>query len=92
MEVIIIPKEQAKNYKQIRLNWHTGIDAVELEDGTFFISKFCYDLLPLDFKISIDEKEVDLKTTLSKLSIKTLEDTDYKVVAELEIEEIKIIK
>ena len=79
MTGLIIPKEQAPKYRKILLNWFTGIDAVELEDGTFFISKECYDMLPEGFEITRDEEKFNVKTELSKLTARKILSSEFKV-------------
>ncbi len=91
MDAIIIPKEQAPKYRRILLNWHIGIDPIELEDGTFFISKKCYNMIPEGFDISEDEIKLDLREELSKFAVRKILPAEFKL-ADIEIVEKQIIK
>ena len=86
MDAIIISKEQALKYRQLKFDWWWGIDATELKDGTFFISKKCYDLIPEGFKLIEDGGMRDVKDELSMLATKKLRVSDFKVA---EIDTIK---
>ena len=84
INAIIIPRDQALKYRQIKLNWYTGIDAVEMENGDYFISKKCYDMLPEGFEITRDEVKFNVKTELSKLTARKVLVRELKVADTLE--------
>jgi hypothetical protein len=65
------------------LNWFTGIDAIEAEDGNFILNEECLQLLKLE-KTVIDKKEIDLKSTLSSYPIKDKKDIIFKVYSEMD--------
>ena len=79
MRAIIIPRAEAPKYRRILLIPFTGIDATEKADGDYFIYEDVYKTIPVDFKLSVDEKEVTLKTELTKLPVVDLKTVDYKV-------------
>ena len=80
MRSIIIPKQQAYKFRKIKLNWHTGIDAVELEDGTWFIAEEDYKKLPSELTKSVGEKSYNIKSELKKLPVRELKSTDFKKI------------
>ncbi len=75
MNAVIIPRAEAHKYRKILINWHTGIDAIELADGDYFISEECLNMLTDDFEF----KKIKIKTELMKLKIKKLKEIDFKV-------------
>lgn len=77
--MIIIPRAEASKYRKIKLAWHTGIDAIELRNGDYFLKEECFDMLPVGFKYL----GVEIRTELAKLPRVELKKSDFKV-AELE--------
>jgi len=96
MRAIIIPNGSEKPFYKVLINWHSGIDATQLKDLTWCIAESDYLRLP---KTITKEVEVtkdnfvtyDVKTELSKLPVKTLLPTDFKVAEPIEIVPKEII-
>ena len=42
---IVIPKGEEKPFQKVILDWHTGIDAIEIKDGTFIIEEKVYNFI-----------------------------------------------
>jgi len=79
MEAIIIPKDQAYLFKQVNITHWDGIDAVEIKDGSFIISKSDYERLPKDIcRLDKLDNSVCLKTKLVKYTIKNITVADLK--------------
>lgn len=69
---IIIPTGEELPFQKVILDWHTGIDAIEIKDGTFVIDEKVYNLLKekyCDRTVSIKDKEETIESFLSKCSI-----------------------
>jgi hypothetical protein len=84
MKAIIIPADKAYLYRQVDVEHWWGVDAVELKDGTFFISEDDYRKLPENLQVtrmdpaSKKESEILVKQEMSKLPIKDLSKSGYK--------------
>jgi len=66
MKYLIIPKEIAISFKQVRLAWWWGIDPVEIADGTFIFNEDCYNLIenfPVK-TVTIDSKKLTIENAL----------------------------
>jgi len=89
---IEIPAEDAPALKQYKINWHTGIDPVQIKDGTWVLPIEVLPLIPGNIKIlDVAEKEItpDLREYLISKPTKVLLITDFK---ETEIEPVEILK
>ena len=77
---IEIPEADAPALKQYKINWHTGIDPVQIKDGTWVLPEKVLPLIPEKISITADEKEVvsDLKVLLTASKIVTLTTIDFK--------------
>ena len=84
---IEIPEADAQALKQYKINWHTGIDPVQIKDGTWVLPEKAIHLTPENIKISVDEKEVvpDLKVFLTVAKVVTLTAIDFKEAEPIEI-------
>jgi len=93
-EYITIPTEDAPALKQYKINWHTGIDPVQIKDGTWVLNIEVIDLIPNSIKI-VDamEKQItaDLREYLISKPKRILRETDFKV-SEMEPVDVKIIR
>lgn len=97
-KMAIIPDGQQKPFQKVLLSWHDGIDCVQIKSGEWIISESDYKRLPETLTVTktevVDLKAVEvvynIKTELSKLPVKILLPTDFKI-AEIEIEPIKVI-
>ena len=89
---IIIPEKDAPALKQYKINWHTGIDPVQIKDGTWVLPIKVIDMIPSNIKIiDVAEKEIttDLREYLISKPKKVLTIIDFK---EPEIEPKEILK
>jgi len=78
---IEIPAKDAPALKQYKINWHTGIDPVQIKDGTWVLPIKVIDMIPSDIKIlDVAEKEItpDLREYLISKPTKILLTTDFK--------------
>ena len=87
MRAVIIPNDQAAKFRRILITWYKGIDAVELKDGSWFVSESDYKNLP-DHIVVNDESGSSVKEELAKLPVRDLTLNDFQV-AELETAAIK---
>ena len=93
-EYITIPTEDAPALKQYKINWHTGIDPVQIKDGTWVLPIEVLPLIPSNIKISdAMEKQItaDLREYLISKPKRILRETDFKV-SEMEPVDVKIIR
>ena len=95
---IEIPEADAPALKQYKINWHTGIDPVQIKDGTWVLNIEAVNLLPEKLVITdIAEKVItaDLRVYLISIPTKVLTTVDFKEADEIEIKDpidIKIVK
>lgn len=83
----VIPKTLASQFKQIVLVWHTGVDAVEIEDGNYILSEASFNLLN-DYKhnITVSEKQVQATVELKKYPLVDEKDITWKTYDEPVVE------
>ena len=77
---ITILEKDAPALKQYKINWHTGIDPVQIKDGSWVLPEIVLPLIPEKIRITVDEKEVivDLKIYLVTATVVTLIKLDFK--------------
>ena len=92
-EFITIPDKDVPALKQYKINWHTGIDPVQIKDGSWVLNIEVIDLIPSNIRIEEDLKVVayDLREYLISKPKTILLKTDFKE-AELEIVKEPIVK
>ena len=93
MDYIIISEKDAIALKQFKVNWHSGIDPVQLKSLEWVLNLEAIDLIPKKIALSSLEKVVttDLKTYLTDSVKREVLLTDFKVEP-IEIKPIEIIK
>ena len=80
-EFIEIPSKDAPALKQYKINWHTGIDPVQIKDGSWVLNIEVIDLMPSNIKIvDVNEKQItsDLREYLISKPKSILLETDFK--------------
>ena len=85
-KAIIIPDGQEQKFRRILITPFDGIDAVQLKSGEWFINESDYKRLSENLTVTKTEVKdskpteatYNIKTELSKLSIRTLTKTDFK--------------
>ena len=92
-KMVIIPDGQQKPFQKVLITWYDGIDAVQLKDKTWCISESDYKRLPANITKEVEVSKdnfviYNVKDELSKLPVKTLVPTNYKVAEAMEIEKI----
>ena len=89
-EFITIPDKDAPALKQYKINWHTGIDPVQIKDGSWILPIEVIDLVPSNIKVvDIAEKQItsDLREYLISKPVTVLLKTDFKEAEIIEIKE-----
>lgn len=97
---VIIPDGQEKPFHKVLITAWDGIDCVQIKSGEWIIAESDFKRLPETLTVTktevVDLKEVDvvynIKTELSKLPVKILLPTDFKVAEAIEIEPVIIPK
>ena len=79
---IEISEKDAPALKQYKINWHTGIDPVQIKDGSWVLNESAAYLIPakLAVKDLLDEKILiasDLREYLVSRKVVTLFKTDF---------------
>ncbi|KKL79142.1 hypothetical protein LCGC14_2017790 [marine sediment metagenome] len=93
-EYITIPDKDAAALKQYKVNWHTGIDPVQIKDSSWVLPIEVIDLIPSDIRIlDANEKIVanDLREYLISKPKRTLTKAAF-IEATLEPKIIEMIK
>ena len=93
---VIIPDGQQKPFYKVLITPFDGVDAVQVKDLTWVIAESDYKRLPVTLTVTkteiVDLKSTEvvynIKTELSKLPVKTLVPTDFKIT-EIEAEPIE---
>jgi len=85
MNAIIIPRAEAFKYRKIKLNQFSGMDAIELDSGDYFIKKECFDMLPVSLRVTRNKERFYVRSELSMLAIRDLKKVDFKI-NEIEID------
>ena len=102
-KMVIIPDGQQGKFQEALINWHSGVDCVQIKSGEWVIAESDYKRLPVNLTVTKTEvkdlKPVEvtynIKTELSKLPVRTLTEIDFKEAELIEAEPIiepKLIK